>query len=227
MKDKRKRPVKGVIFDFDGTLVDSMPLWQEIDRLFLAERGLEVPEGLGTMIAGFSFTETAHYFKKTFALKESVEEIKERWKTMSRSLYPLHVTLKPGCREVLEDLGNAGFCMAIGSSNNKDVIEELLEREGLSSHFISVMTSCDAGKGKPYPDLFLFLAREMGLAPSEISIVDDIIEGIRAGKRAGMTTIAVYDKGYGKRKLLEKEADHYIISLYELPPLLGDGPFTS
>ena len=224
--DIKMDSVKGIIFDFDGTLVDSMPLWQEIDRLFLAERGYDVPNGLGTMIAGFSFTETAHYFKKTFALKESVDEIKAQWKAMSRSLYPLHVTLKPGCREVLDELSRSGFVMAIGSSNNKDVIKEMLKKEGLLSHFISVKTSCDVGRGKPYPDLFLSLAREMSLAPHEICIIDDIVEGIRAGKRAGMKTVAVYDACYGKRKLLEKEADHYIISLYELPLLLGEGPFT-
>ncbi|HOO60367.1 MAG TPA: HAD family phosphatase [Candidatus Mcinerneyibacteriales bacterium] len=226
MKVGKKGSIKGIIFDFDGTLVDSMPLWQEIDRLFLAERGIEVPQGLGAIIAGFSFTETARYFKKTFALKESVEEIKAQWKAMSQSLYPLHVKLKPGCREVLEVLTRAGFSMAIGSSNNKEVIRELLEREGLLSYFLSVKTSCDVGRGKPYPDLFLSLAREMQIVPGEICIVDDIIEGIRAGKRAGMKTVAVYDAGYGKRKLLEKEADRYIISLYELPPWLGAGPFT-
>lgn len=226
MNNGNKRTFKGIIFDFDGTLVDSMPLWQEIDRIFLAERGIDVPQELGTMIAGFSFTETARYFKKTFALKESVEDIKAQWKTMSQSLYPLHVKLKPGCWEVLEVLRRTGFTMAIGSSNNKDVIEELLEREGLLSHFLSVKTSCDVGRGKPYPDLFLSLSREMQLDPGEICIVDDIIEGIRAGKRAGMKTVAVYDAGYGKRKLLEKEADRYIISLYELPPWLGAGPFT-
>ena len=84
-------------------------------------------------------------------------------------------------------------------------------------------TSCDAGRGKPYPDLFLSLAEAVCLQPETICVVDDIVEGVQAAKRAGMTAVGIYDEGYGKRKLLEKEADHYIMSLYELPPLLCRG----
>jgi HAD superfamily hydrolase (TIGR01509 family) len=220
LREAHINTIKGIIFDFDGTLVDSMPLWKEIDRLFLEQRGLTVPFGLATEIAGFSFTETARYFKDYFGLKESVKEIKAQWKAMSRDLYPGKVKLKPGCREILEALYRKGYRFSIGSSNEKEVICEFLEQEKLLHFFHSVKTSCDVGRGKPYPDLFLSLAEALRLKPETICVVDDIVEGVQAAKRAGMKAVGIYDEGYGKRKLLEKEADHYIMSLYELFPLL-------
>ena len=88
--------IQGVIFDLDGSLVDSMYMWKEIDVEFLGRFGLDVPKSLGTDIEGMSFTETAEYFKRTFSLPLSAEEIKDCWNQMAYQKYSKEVGFKPG-----------------------------------------------------------------------------------------------------------------------------------
>ena len=92
---------KGVIFDLDGTLVDSMNVWKEIDVSYLGKHGYDVPDDLHDEIEGMSFTETAAYFKKRFCLKETVDEIKDCWNQMAYEKYCHEVALKPGAAAFL------------------------------------------------------------------------------------------------------------------------------
>ena len=96
--------IKAVLFDLDGTLVDSMWMWGAIDVEYLGRHGLEVPAGLQQAIEGMSFSETAIYFKERFCLPDSLDVIKAEWISMSREKYAHEVPLKPGAREFLEYL---------------------------------------------------------------------------------------------------------------------------
>lgn len=218
----RFSPIKAVIFDFDGTLVDSMPLWKEIDTLFLAKNGHEVPDGLQKEIAGMSFSETADYFRTRFNIRQTAEEIKCEWGLLSRRMYGDKVRFKDCAVKLIDTLRAHDIKCAVGSSNEKELITEYLENRGLLDRFSTVMTGCEAGRGKPFPDLFLQIARRLGTRPSEMMVVDDILEGVVAGKRAGMKTVAVHENGYARRKVLEKEADKYIMSLCEISAVIND-----
>ena len=94
--------IKAVIFDLDGTLVDSMWMWRNIDMEFLAERNLPYEEDLQDKIEGMSFTETARYFLEYFKLTETVEELKQIWNEMAIEKYRHEVPLKEGAEEILE-----------------------------------------------------------------------------------------------------------------------------
>ena len=111
--------VKGVIFDLDGTLVDSMWMWKQIDVEFLGRYGLEVPKDLERVIEGMSFSETAVYFKERFQLPMTLDEIKSTWNQMALDKYSNEVKLKPGADEFLQYLSQNGVAMGIATSNSR------------------------------------------------------------------------------------------------------------
>ena len=118
--------IKAVIFDLDGTLVDSMWMWEDIDIEYLGRYGLSCPEDLQKAIEGMSFTETAVYFKERFGLPDSIEEIKEAWIAMSLEKYEKEVPLKPGAREFLEELAARGIPAGIATSNGREMVSAVL-----------------------------------------------------------------------------------------------------
>lgn len=184
---------KGIIFDLDGTLVDSMNVWKEIDVIFLARYGHEVPDDLHSQIEGMSFTETAEYFKKRFGLPLSVDEIKDCWNRMAYEKYCHEVALKPGAAQFLSYIDKLGCKIAIASSNSRTLIEAVLCSHGIRQYFDAIVTSCDVKAGKPAPDVYVKAAQLLGVKPSDCVVFEDIPAGIMAGKAAGMYVFAVED----------------------------------
>lgn len=204
---------KAVIFDLDGTLVDSMGIWGQIDIEYLGAYGYEVPQNLQQDVEGMSFTETAVYFKKRFHIPESVEEIKHTWQDMAMDKYCHEVPLKPGVDAFLPFLRERGISMAVASSNDKALIEAVLASHGIREYFQCIITSCEVQKGKPAPDVYLEAARRLSVEPEACLVFEDIVPGILAGRAAGMTTCAVEDTySLLQKKEKTEAADYYIVS---------------
>lgn len=182
-----------VIFDLDGTLVDSMWVWDEIDIKFLNDRGLDVPADLQGIIEGMSFTETANYFKERFDLKEDIDEIKLIWTDMAKDFYREKVKLKTGAKNYIQKLKSDNVKIGIGTSNSKELALATLEGNGVLKYFDVVLTSCEVNKGKPEPDIFLGVAEKLGVSPDKCLVYEDTLAGVKAGKRAGMDVIGIYD----------------------------------
>lgn len=185
---------KGVIFDLDGTLIDSMWLWHQIDVDYLNSKNLEVPEDLQRNIEGKSFRETAIYFKERFKLSETIEEIMDIWNIMSFDMYTTKVTLKPGVFEILEYIKSKGMKTAIATSNSSHLANAVLKSMKIDTYFDSVITACDVTLGKPNPQIYLTAAEKINIEPEKCFVFEDIPNGILAAKNAGMTTCAVEDK---------------------------------
>lgn len=183
-----------VIFDLDGTLIDSMWVWYKIDEEFLGSRNIAVPQNLNKEIEGMSFTETAHYFKKRFELDMDIETIKEVWMKMAWDLYTNEVPLKEGVKEFLESLKLNNIKIGIASSNSRELIYAILDAHGIREYFEQIKTSCEVGRGKPYPDIYLKVAEELNVEPQRCLVFEDIPNGVRAGKNAGMTVWCVADR---------------------------------
>lgn len=185
--------IKAVIFDMDGTLIDSMWIWKQIDIDFLEARGHDFPEDLQKEIEGMSFTETATYFKERFQLTETVEELKVIWTDMAIDLYRHEIGMKPGAAKFLKLMESLNLPMGIGTSNSKDLAVEVLEKNNVITYFQTIRTSCEVEKGKPSPDVFLKVAEDLGVNPENCLVFEDTVAGAQAGKNAGMRVIGVMD----------------------------------
>lgn len=209
--------IKAVLFDLDGTLVDSMWMWEDIDLEFLGSRGIPLPSDLQQTIEGMSFTETAEYFKKRFELKESIEELKNIWNEMAIQKYRTQVPLKPGAKELLMYLKKQGIQMGIATSNSSELVQAVFEAHHLSTYITTVVTSCEVAHGKPAPDVYLQAARNLSTEPDACLVFEDVPMGILAGKRAGMRVCAVWDAACaGQDEEKKRLADAYIHSFEDL-----------
>lgn len=205
--------IKAVIFDLDGTLVDSMGIWRNVDIEFLEKRGIPLPEDLPRELESMEFMEVARYFRKRFSLPDTPEEIAAEWTHMAMDQYLNKISMKPGLREFLEYLKERKIPLGIASSNHRNLVQAALEGHGLEDYFSVIVTCSDVEHAKPAPDVYLEAARQLGITPSECMVFEDIPVGIQAGKGAGMRTCAVRDD-YSQCQDKEKRglADFYIES---------------
>lgn len=211
------KDIKAVIFDLDGSLVDSMWLWRDIDIEYLGRFGIPLPERLQADIEGMSFVETAVYFKERFKLQDSLEKIKADWNQMAWDKYMHEVPLKEGVYEFLLGCKERGILLGIATSNSRELAGNVADVHNLHNFFDCIMTGSEVKRGKPFPDIYLSVAKQLGVEPEHCLVFEDIVPGIMAGKRAGMRVCAVEDD-YSAAEQEEKKrmADYYIENYYGL-----------
>ncbi len=208
---------EAVIFDLDGTLVDSMWMWHTIDREYLDRFQIPLPSDLQSKIEGMSFTETAEYFKRRFNLPDSIEKIKADWNQLAWDKYMNEVPLKHGVLDFLTHCKQKGIKMGIATSNSVELVMNITKVHKLDQYIEIIRTSCDVNKGKPAPDIYLLVAKQLHVSPQKCLVFEDIIPGIQAGKAAGMTVCAVEDPySAAQREEKRKLADYYIDNYYEI-----------
>ena len=190
--------IKAIIFDLDGTLIDSMYVWHKIDIDFLAERGLKVPPDYEQAIKTMHFETAAEYTIARFGFKETPQEIMSIWLNMALNEYAHNVRLKDNAEELLKRLKTLSVKIGIATSSKPILAEPV-------------------GVDKRHPDIYLLTAKKLGVKPEECIVFEDIIDGINGAKLAGMKTIAVYDEGSADDvEVLKSIADKYIYSFTEL-----------
>lgn len=206
-----------VIFDLDGSLVDSMWMWRAIDIEYLGRFGIPLPEDLQSKIEGMSFSETSVYFKEFFHIPDSLEKIKDDWNRMAWDKYANEVPLKPGIPEFLRSCREHGIKLGIATSNSRELVENIVEVHKLRDYFSCIMTGCDVAHGKPAPDIYLAVSEKLRVNPERCLVFEDIIPGIQAGKSAGMKVCAVEDAYSLQTKENKKAlADFYIEDYFNL-----------
>lgn len=197
--------IDAVIFDLDGTVADSMWMWTDIDIEYLSRFGFEFDSQLQIDIAGMSILETAVYFKEKYQIPLTLDQIIGDWIRMSIDKYRHEVPLKEKTRELLAFFRSRGLKIAIASSNAIEMIEACLEANSVRDQFDKIVTSDQVKRGKPWPDVYLYAAEQLGVSPERCLVFEDIPAGIKAGNAAGMKTIAVYDK-FSEKEDAEKRA---------------------
>jgi HAD superfamily hydrolase (TIGR01509 family) len=192
--------IKAVIFDMDGVMIDSEPLWEKTERILLAKRNIDYNPTYREKIVGLSQNDSARLLKETFNLPETIKElISERVETLL-SLYERELELVAELVNLLKQVQESGFLLALASSSPIRVINFVLDRFALKGFFSIVVSGDDIELGKPNPDIYLHTARGLGVKPEECVVIEDSINGVKAAKRAGMFCIAVPD-----RRLNQKE----------------------
>lgn len=208
---------KAIIFDLDGTLVDSMWMWKSIDVEFLNRYGHKCPDDLQKAIEGMSFSETADYFKERFSLALDLDEIKGIWTEMSLEKYRSQVPLKRGVKEFLQHVNKSGLRCGIATSNGREMVDAVIESLHIGPYFQVVTTACEVAAGKPEPDIYLKVAKTLGVAPNDCLVFEDVPAGILAGKRAGMTVCAVEDEfSMDMREEKRSLSDYYINDYFDI-----------
>lgn len=210
--------IQAVIFDIDGTLVDSMGVWHDIDIEYFKLLEIPMPPTIQKDIEGMSFTETAVYFKETFRIEEkTVEDIKLDWIRMAQEKYLYEIKAKPGAKEYISFLKEKGIKIGCATSNDRRLAMAALQPHGWTSKVNALRTACEVNAGKPAPDIYLKVAAELGVAPENCLVFEDIPNGMRAGKAAGMTVIGVEDERAKKYKEeIDTICDYFIEDYYEL-----------
>lgn len=209
--------IDGVIFDMDGTIIDSMGVWRQVDEDFLRKRNISLPKGLQRTIEGMSFDDTAVYFKRSFSLPEEIDDIQSEWLGMAKHFYENTIPLKPGAYRFIYKLRNEGKRIGLATSNSIELAEPVLKRTGLFGFFDSIVTGCEVGRDKNFPDIFLLSARKLDVKPSRCAVFEDSLSGIIGASKAGMKVVAVYDKhSVLKKDELPRTVEKYITSFEEI-----------
>ncbi len=207
-----------VIFDLDGTLVDSMWIWQEVDVDYLDNiTGGTYSGDLHKEIEGMSTTETAIYFKEKFNIEDDIDTIKSQWIQMAEEYYRSKIFLKKGALNLLDYLKSLDIKLGIGTSNFRYLAEEVLKSNNVIHYFDTIRTSCEFDNGKPFPDVFLGVASDLNVEPSRCLVFEDTHAGVKAANRAGMDVIGISDPMSLKyRDDIERDVIQYIEDFSEL-----------
>lgn len=203
--------VKACIFDMDGTLVDSLGIWSDIDSRFFHERGMEVPADYDKVISHMSYKEMAIYTKETYQIKESVEEIMDMWLEWSKEAYLYTIPAKPGAKEFLSLLKSKGIPLSLATTNKEELYLPCLERNGLDGYFDYIENVNHLRTKKSEPKIYLTLSEYMHSEPEETLVFEDILMAVNTAKKAAFRVAAVYDERNEKDlPEIKRNADFFI-----------------
>lgn len=208
---------KGAIFDMDGTILESMGVWQEITTRFLTNRSLPIIEEDMEAYKDMTLDESMRYIKNKYNLKESPEELNREFNGLVANAYIYEIDAKPGVVEYIKKLKKQGVRIAIATSGYRELCEAAMKRLRMSDLIDAYALSSEVGVNKSNPDVYLLAAERIGVNPKECMVFEDIVLGIEGAKKAGMQTTAVYDEYNAQdTENLKNISDYYIRSWNEL-----------
>ncbi len=212
--------IEAIIFDMDGVLVDSEPFHIEIENRLFKLNGIDVSDEEHLEYMGVATEVMWRKIAERHMLELSVEKLTQQSRTESIRFFSelTEIPVMPGLIELLEELKQKKYPMAVASSSFPEIIEIILTKTGLRSYFQIVVSSEEAGKSKPEPDVFLLAARKLGIIPWNCLVVEDSFNGIKAAHAAQMSCVAYQSPGVDPRK--QEHADVVVKSYKELALML-------
>ncbi|MFT8356847.1 MAG: HAD family phosphatase [Bifidobacterium aquikefiri] len=185
---------KAAIFDLDGTLLDSMRVWDVMDVKFFAGRGIECPQDFSKSVASMQFHEIAVYVKQRFHFSDTPEELMAIWNRMAAYEYAHNVVPKPHAVAYVRHLHETGAKLAIATTLPPTLREPAMKHAGLAPYVHTVCSTGDGNcRGKEYPDIYLYAARLLGVRPESCTVFEDLLTAVHSAQSAGMQTWAMYD----------------------------------
>ena len=202
-----------LLFDMDGTLIDSNGVWKNVDREFLARRGIAYTHAYYEGVAHTILPLAAKFTKEYCRLTESCEEIIAEWMEMARDAYA-HVTVKPGVRAYLKQCRAEGRRMAVVTSSVPEHCRTALTHLDLMKYFEGVTLAHDLGLENKDPALWRAAAEHYGVAPEDCTVFDDSLSACKGARAAKMRVVGVYDGFFAQERvriLVHVAAAHVVV----------------
>lgn len=205
------------IFDLDGTVLDSMGVWRDIDYEFLGKRGIPVPEDYLKAISALGFEAAARYTIDRFGFKESPQEIIDEWYNMAIDAYTNDVTLKPGAGEYIRHLRKNGIKLAVATASDEALYKPALIRNGIYDCFDAFVTVRDVTRPKGFPDIYERAAKLLKSDVGECVVFEDVLKGVQGAKQGSFRVIAMRDEHSAfDWDNIKRKADKYIENFDEM-----------
>lgn len=212
---------KGVIFDVDETLLDSMSIWEDAGARYLKSLGAEPEENLGKILYPMTIEEAAAYLKKQYHLEWEASRIVQGILDTVKEYYYREAPLKPRVKEALQKLQKKGVGITAATSGNREHIEAAFQRLGIAGYFQKIFTSSEVGVGKSNPLIYQEAAKFLGTELEETYVFEDVLYAIQTAKKAGFHTVGIYDQ-YSARdtEKIKLEAEFYLESMEHASEIL-------
>jgi HAD superfamily hydrolase (TIGR01509 family) len=207
--------VAAVIFDLDGVLLDSEPVWDEVRRELVIERGGRYPAGSQRRMMGMSTKEWSWYMAHDLGVELPPEEISRTITERLAARYAQHLPLLPGAVDAVERMGQH-WPLGLASSSPTQLIETTLGAANLREQFKVLLSSELVARGKPAPDVYLEVSRRLGVEPASCAAIEDSTNGLRSAKAAGMQVVAIPRANFPPERDALAGADLVLFGLKQL-----------
>ena len=206
----------GVIFDLDGTLLDSMEMWRSLDQDFLERNGYKYNPKVSQRMLSKSLEEAASILQEEYNMTMSVEEILEEWNMELYDQYNNKLQLRPGAREVIELLHAHKVPMCIATLTERWHVKPALERLQVADKMDFILTVSEVGKSKRNPDIYVMCAQRMGVHPGDTVVMEDSLHALETAKKAGFVVYGVVDEHTDDAAEIRRLSDQTVTDFYEL-----------
>ena len=202
--------IEGAIFDVDGTLLDSMGIWETIGEDYLRSLGIEPQENLTEVFKTMSLSEAAIYYQNNYNVALSIDKIIHGVNTMIADFYCTHAQLKIGVYDFLTNLSRNNVKMCIATSSERELVTKALERCDILKFFSTIYTCGEIRHSKREPYIYHKALEGLGTSKSKTAVFEDAFFALRTAKQDGFCAIGIYDKNEKEQKRLIDTSDYYI-----------------
>ena len=185
--------IRGAVFDVDGTLVDTMGMWNHCGERYLAARGIEAEHDLAETMKLLPIHESGAFIKKRYRLPDSPEAITAGLNAIAYDYYMNEARLKPFITEILSALSAHGIRLSVGTASDKEVVEPLLARLDILRYFSDIHSCKTLGMDKSTPAFFLACAHRLGTEPGETLVFEDMLHAATSAFHGGLTVVGMFD----------------------------------
>lgn len=203
--------IQGIIFDADGTLLDSMYIWDELGERYLRELGISAENGLSEKLFPMTLEESSAYLKKSYHLYGTTDDVKAGILDIIAAFYREEAIMKPGAKAFLQKLYERNIPMVIATSGDKALLTVALKRLKAELYFKEILTCSELGTSKREPAIYRAAAKAIGTDVTKTAVFEDTLFALQTAKNSGFITVAVEDSASENDKAeIQKTADYYM-----------------